>query len=75
MSKVRKNPVNKENSLIVKPVTAALVEQIFNLLITANKVSSVLSLKGLSHLREFLPQSFINDLDRELSKPNTRSSK
>jgi len=74
-AKVKKNPTNKENSLIVKSETAALgvrgtdFQFTFN---NKNKVSSVLTFEGVVGFKRISSSRFnYSDLDNELSKSNT----
>ena len=74
-AKVRNNPANKENSLIVKSETAALGVRGTDFQFTYNKknnVSSVLTFEGIVAFKRITSSKFhYNDLDRELSKSNT----
>ena len=74
-AKVKNNPANKENSLIVKSTTAALGVRGTDFQFTynsENKISSVLTYEGLVAFRKISSSKFnYVDLDNELSKSNS----
>ena len=74
-AKVKKNPSNKENSLIVKSETAALGVRGTDFQFTyndQNKISSVLTYEGVVGFKKISSSKFsYRDLDSELSKSNT----
>lgn len=75
-ARVKKNPVNKENSLVIKSQTAALGVRGTEFQFTynqANRISSVLTFSGVVAFKQ-LPSSKFNyaDLDNLLSQANTK---
>ena len=75
-AKVKKNPINKENSLVIKSQTAALGVRGTDFQFTynqTNRISSVLTFSGIVAFKKIPSAKFnYSDLDGLLSQSNTK---